>query len=198
MNRLDSALREQEQKPLLDRDYAGIVEGYTRIAKQPGDVYARNYALARLRQIEGASQTVAMVNQVRTMGDALTSERRAARLARQEIEPPPRVIGGGFNVTGELRKSMIYQSPVGPRRLRLVGDDGVRTIAYVDVPREAGIDVTRFLGRRVGVRARDVRLQTEDVDPLVIYVASELVLLDAAPASNTGGGVSPPPGSDAG
>ena len=95
------------------------------------------------------------------------------------MRPLSPAIGGGFDAVGELRLSMLYASNAFPNRYRLVEVDGERTIGYVEIPRDLMIDVDRFVGRRVGVRARDTRLQAEDVDPLMVYTVSELVLLDS-------------------
>ncbi|MEE9296754.1 MAG: hypothetical protein V3W34_17560 [Phycisphaerae bacterium] len=176
---IEAVLEAEEQKPLVERDYERVIARFRELAEQREDTYARSYAKLRLAQLRDAADTVSMVTEVRALGEEMASDRKAAMMERERMRPPLPVIGGGFDAVGELRKSMIYASKAFPRRYRLVDVDGVRTIGYVEIPRDSAIEVERFLGRKVGVRARGTRLQTEDVDPLMIFVASELVLLDA-------------------
>lgn len=183
----DALLAAEEKKPLLHRDFTEVIAQFEALSNQEVDAYARSYALARLVQLRDASETLALVKALRESGEALTADRKSALQTRERMRPPLPKIGGGFDAVGELRTSMIYGSTAYPPRYRLVGSDGLRTIGYVEIPKGSGIDVTRFLGRRVGVRSRETRLQTEDVDPLMIYVASELVLLDVSKGDQTTG-----------
>jgi hypothetical protein len=186
---IEDDLKAEDKKPLLHRDYATIKARYRKLIDQDVDEYSKRYSEARIAQLSEAEATIAMVQEVHQMGEELTADRKRALQVRGRIQPVAPVIGGGFDVVGELRKSLIYSSPVGPRRYRLVGADGVRTLGYVEIAPGAVFDVDRFLGRRVGVRAIEKKLQTEDVDPLLIYVVSELVTLDAKanePVGDTG------------
>ncbi len=183
----DALLSVEEAKPLLRRDFGPVIASFQTLSDQEVDAYARTYSRARLRQLRDASETLAMVKALRASGEELTSDRTAALRVREGIQPRPPVIGGGFDVVGEFRRSMIYGSRAYPTRFRLVGEDGVRTIAYVEIPDGVQLEVDRFLGRQVGVRASGKRLQTEDVDPLLIYVVSELVLLDVGEAGGMSG-----------
>jgi len=73
----------------------------------------------------------------------------------------------------------VYTSPAGPRRYRLVDPDAstARTLAYVEIPDDATFDPEVFIGRRIGVLARSRVLQTGGVEPIIIFVADELVPL---------------------
>ena len=84
-----------------------------------------------------------------------------------------------LDAQGELRISALYPPGPGPRRFRLVDPDGEteRTIGYVEIPVGSSIDATKFVGRYVGVRASRQRLQPGGVQPVPVYIASELVLL---------------------
>ncbi len=175
---IDAVLTAEEKKPLLHRDFRPIIDRFRELADQQADPHARAYASARIAQLTTATETLAEVRQIREVGEELVGDRKASLQKRDQIRPPMPAIGGGFDAIGELRRSMIYNSPAFPKRFRLVQHDGTRTIGYVEIPAGLKIDMSRFLGRKVGVRASYKRLQTEDVDPLVIYVASELVVLD--------------------
>jgi len=179
----EAALKGEMEKPARQRDYASLVEKYRALADQKVDPLTSKLALVRVEQLEHAAQAVGELSALRGLAEDFSIEREKALRARSEVRAPERSIGGGFDAVGELRPSMLYDSPVTPRRYRLVDPDSQstapRTIAYVEIPLESGIDAERFLGRHVGVRAKETRLQTGDVDPITIYVATELVALDA-------------------
>jgi hypothetical protein len=120
------------------------------------------------------------LRQLRELADRVATERKTSLQERNAIRPPVPSIGGGFDAVGELRPSVLFSSPVGPRWYRLVNaeQEPLRTIGYVEIPEDSSIDVARFLGHKVGVRARERRLLTGDVDPLEVFVVSELVTLD--------------------
>jgi hypothetical protein len=179
---LDAEIQAELAKPLLLRDFSGIVERFTPLAEQTADDFVRLYARMRIEQLEDMIEAIDAVASVRQMGEQVKEDRQVALTARAAIRPAIRTIGEGFDVEGELRLSAIYNSPVGPRRYRLVdpASDQVRTLAYIEIPPDSDIEVEDYLGRIIGVRAREVRLQTGDVDPIAIYVANELVVLERA------------------
>ena len=61
---------------------------------------------------------------------------------------------------------------------------GGRTIGYVEIPPDSPIKAGDFVGRYVGVRALERRVQSGGVDPVPIYITSELVLLEPPVASD--------------
>jgi hypothetical protein len=180
IDQLDAELKAELTKPLLHRDLARIVEGFKPLADQEVDDFARLYARTRIQQVEDMIEAIEAVARVRKLGEQVKADRQAALTARAAIRPGLRPIGEGFAAEGELRLSAVYSSPVGPRRYRLVepASDPVRTLAYVEIPPGSSIKVDDYLGRIVGVRAREIRLQTGDVDPIAIYIASDLVVLE--------------------
>ncbi|HUU83657.1 MAG TPA: hypothetical protein VM243_09155 [Phycisphaerae bacterium] len=182
IDRLDADLKAELAKPLLRRDLGRIVEEFRPLAEQEIDEFARVYARTRIAQLEDMIEAMEAVGRVRQLGEQVKVDRQAALTARTSIRPALRPIREGFDVEGELRPSAIYNSSVGPRRYRLVtpGSDPVRTIAYVEIPPDSGMNINDYMGRIVGVRARETRLQTGDVDPITIYTANELVVLERA------------------
>ena len=177
---LDAELDAEMDKPLLRRNLADLLPRYCKLAEQEVDPYTQAYAGVRVEQIETAAEMVDGVQKVRQLREEIRAVRKAALAGRANLRPVPTRIEGGFDAEGELRPSALYDSPVGPRRYRLVDPDArpARTLGYVEVPPEAAIDVTSYLGRRVGVRASERILQTGNVNPIAIYVAAELVVLD--------------------
>lgn len=176
---LDAALAAEMREPLLHRDYSSLIARYGVLAEQDDDEYARVYAKSRIIQLHEASDGLSAVRELRDLGTKLKRERTIKLIERQQWRMRERKIGGAYDAIGELRPSMIWTAPTGPKRYRLVGDEKPtpRTIAYVEIPAQSNLDIRQFLGRRVGVRAGTTRLETQDVDPIVIYVASELVVL---------------------
>ena len=70
-------------------------------------------------------------------------------------------------------------------RYRIVDPDSQgqipRTLAYVEIDPQSEIEPAAFLGRFVGVRARGEHLLEGSVDPMVIYTAAEIVILEEVP-----------------
>ena len=177
---LDAELKEELSKPLMRRDYAALLPRFAGLAEQEVDNYTSAYARVRVQQIEAAVTMIDGLRQVRQLREEIRTVRKEALAERANLRPVPVHVGGGFDVEGELRTSALYDSPVGPRRYRLV-DPGLtptRTLGYVEIPPGADIDIGNYLGRRVGVRTHERILQTGDVNPIAIYVAAELVVLD--------------------
>lgn len=177
---MEASLAEELEKPVEHRDYDRLIEGFKKIAEDDGHERARAIAGSRIIQLEHAVKAQRSLLKLRDLSDELSAERNEAMRERTLIKPPPRPIGGGFDAVGELRVSMLYGTSSSPKRYRLVSTgDKPRTIGYVEIPADLQIDMQTYLGRRVGVRARDRRLQTGDVDPVVIYIVQELVVLDS-------------------
>lgn len=176
---LDAALAAEMREPLLHRDYSSLIARYGVLAEQNDDEYARVYAKSRIIQLDEASDGLSAVHELRNLGAKLKRERTAKLIERQQWRMRDRRISAGYDAIGNLKPSMIWTSPTGPKRYRLVGDEKPtpRTLGYVEIPPNSDLDINQFLGRRVGVRAGTTRLETQDVDPIVIYVASELVVL---------------------
>lgn len=183
IEQLDADLKAELAKPLLRRDLQPIIGRFTPLANQNIDEFTAVYAATRIAQIGDMIETIEAVVRVRQLGEQVKTDRKAALTARANIRPTAPLIEEGFDAEGELRYSAIYDSPVGPQRFRLVDPSSAvpRTIGYVEVPADSDIDVTDYMGRFVGVRAREINLQAGGVDPIPIYTAAELVALETAP-----------------
>ena len=101
---------------------------------------------------------------------------------REDLPPIP----SGLDARGVLRTSALYPAGAFPQRYRLTDPTSKRdrTLAYVEVRPNAEIDVASFLDRYVGVRATGTRLQTGGIQPVPIYVVSEIVLLEDESVTN--------------
>lgn len=180
IEQIDADLKAELAKPLSRRDLQPIIDRFTPLANQNLDEFTAVYAATRIAQIGDMIEMIEALAHVRQLGERVKTDRKAALTARASIRPAAPLIKEGFDAEGELRYSAVYDSPVGPRRFRLVDPSSAvpRTIGYVEIPAEAGIDVTDYVGRIVGVRAREINLQVGGVDPIPIYTAAELVALE--------------------
>jgi len=184
VEQIDVDLKAELAKPLPARRLRPIMERFRPLAEQETDAFTRAYAEARIAQVSDLIDLIDAVQRLRNLREEVKSTRQEAQSERANIRPRKLTISGGFDAEGELRFSAVYDSPAGPQRYRLVDPSAspVRTVGYVEVPRDSSLDVSEFLGRRVGVRAREVKFQTGEVNPIAIYVLGDLVSLDSAPA----------------
>ena len=191
LEQLDADVRAELAKPVLERDLKPFLEGYRAVAEQMEDDVAQHYAERRIEQVTSMLEMIEAVRNVRKLGEATETARRRAleeRASTLEVIPPgPR----GVDAQGELRVSALYPPGSHPQRYRLVDTtgEGERTLGYVEIPPGSPLKAEEYVGRYVGVRASATRLQVGGVDPVPIYVAGELVLLQ--PATAEGGSTVP-------
>jgi hypothetical protein len=180
LDTLEEALRAELDKPTVTRQLEPLLERYRTLADQQANAYVATYAQARVRQIESAVETVDGLQRVRALADEVATTRRTHMEERSRLRPIPAVILRGFDAEGELRESMIWSDWTGPKRYRLVDPqrDLPRTLCYVEIPDDAKIDISEFLGRTVGIWARHRYLQGGEVDLIPIVVADRMVALD--------------------
>ena len=148
---------------------------------QDNDPFAQRYAQTRIDQLTTMTKIAGTVRKVRTLSDQTDARRHeflAERTSRRQAEVPK---PSGIDARGELRVSALFPEGGLPRRYRLVDTATTteRTIGYVDIPADAEMDVSALLGRYVGVRASQKRLLAGGVNPIPIFVAREVVLLDS-------------------
>jgi hypothetical protein len=180
LERIETALTREMEKPLFERDLTPLVGRFRTLREQTHDDYTRYYAEARIDQLEDLSETIISVRRAYEVQGGITAQRDRFAAERSKIKTVRLPAQDEPVATGELRTSAVYTSSVGPRRYRLVDPDvdETRTVCYVDIPRDSPIDITRFLGRRVGVFARTKQFRTDSIDPVPILVATDLVLLE--------------------
>ncbi|MFQ5489077.1 MAG: SH3 domain-containing protein [Phycisphaerae bacterium] len=182
VEQIDADLKLEMKKPLLKRELARFLDAFGPLADQDADTFARLYATNRLAQVRDMMERIDAVRSIRELREQVSADRTAALAGRASIRPRTLNLDTGFDIQGQLRRSAVYAAPTGPRRYRLVDPTKtpVRTLGYVEIPPNSDIDAEALLGRKVGVRALDVVLQTGDVDPISIYIAAEIVVLDGA------------------
>ncbi len=180
---LEAAVKAEMTRPLFERNVRPLAEKFQALANQTKDEYTAHYARTRVAQLQDLADTIESVKKAYDVHGGIAGEREQFARERERIKTVRIREPEGFAAEGELRESAVYASPTGPRRYRLLdpGKDVTRTLAYVEIPPDSSIDVTKYLGRRVGVRARTKQLKVDSVDPVPIIVADELVLLEEAP-----------------
>jgi uncharacterized protein YgiM (DUF1202 family) len=184
---IDKLSRVELGKPIEQRQLKPLIKRYQVIAEQEEDSLARQYASARVRQLSYMTDLLDSVIKIRSIDGEAQLNRRAFLEGRAKIRETLPPIPQGMDVKGELRISSLYPPGTVPRRYRLVDTTGAseRTLGYVEIPSDAGIDATSHVGQYVGVRASAKRLQTGGVNPVPIYIAAEIINLQ-------------PPGGDSG
>ncbi len=189
LEELDAAVDAEVAKQPTERNFEPIIEGYKRIASQSEDEFAQRYAEARLGQLESMASLVGTLRRIRELNEEAEIKRRQfmQERANADFVTLPAVLTG-FDAQGELRTSALYPPGTQPRRLRLIDPAAHgRTVGYVEIPTDSNIVVEGFLGRFVGVRASEKRLQVGGVDPVPIYIVRELVILQPIPLASSSG-----------
>jgi hypothetical protein len=184
LDEVDTTAREELAKPAAERNYAPLIDRYRAIANQTEDDFARQYAQSRMEQIENMAALAEAVNKVRQLDVDAETRRREYLATRSSLPETIMPVPRGIEIQGELRVSALYPPGSAVRRYRLVDPeaDETRTIGYVEIPPDSTLQADPFLGRYVGVRATQQRLQAGGVDPVPIYLAQEFVPLEGSEA----------------
>ena len=191
LEEIDVAARAELAKPVSERRFDPFVARYQPIAEQTEDDFARQYAMARIEQVQSMAALTDAVERVRKLDDKADTKRRESLAARATIpEFVPALRPTGIEVQGELRVSALYPPGSPVLRYRLIDPTGQsdRTIGYVEIPPDSELKADEYLGRFVGVRASAQRVQTGGVNPIPIYIARELVLLEPPDTKGEQGG----------
>jgi len=190
LEEIDVAARAELAKPMLDRNFDPFVARYQPIADQTEDEFAHQYALARIEQVKNMGDFTSAVERVRKLDDVAETKQREFLAARGKIpEFIPTRSPTGIEIQGELRVSALYPAGSSVQRFRLIDptSESDRTIGYVEITPDSGLNVEGYVGRYVGVRASAQRVQTGGVNPVPIYIARELILLEPPQAAGKTG-----------
>lgn len=180
LEKIEEAARAEVAKPVSQRKFEPLIERYKTVADaEADDSLAQRYARARIGQLSQMNALIDTVRRMRKLDEEAATKRRGFLAGRAKIRETLPPIPREVDAQGELRVSALYPPGSPLRRYRLVDATGARerTIGYVEIPQDSTIAVEAFLGRYIGVRASGARLQTGGVDPVPIYVAGELILL---------------------
>lgn len=182
LDQIEADLDIEMAKDPLERNLAPYIERFRKVAAQSQDLSSKQYAQSRVEQLESVSGHADALRQLRELRSQVEADRARLVRERANIKPQPVQLARDYDVRGLFLKSFAYDNPVGYRRYRIIdpADDSRRTIAYVEIDPQSGIDGETFVGRHVGVRAQGQRLLEGAVDPLIVYTAAEIVILEAA------------------
>jgi uncharacterized protein YgiM (DUF1202 family) len=191
LDELDFATNKELEKPVVERHLDQFIAKYREASEQANNELVRQYAQRRIEEISTTVEAATAYHQLKKLDDIAETRRREFRSSRAGIPEATPTFPSGIEAKGELRVSALFPPGSTPQRYRLIDPSvaGGRTIGYVEIPPDSPIKAGDFLGRYVGVRALERRVQSGGVDPVPIYVTSELVLLEppAAPgAAETG------------
>ncbi len=156
IEKLDALYKKELTKPLLERDFSRIAEGFKKIANQKTVPIAAAYARQRLELINYQIQAQKGYKELEEIQKEFEeqSKKIAVQQAQTELEKmsPPKL----YKAAGVLKKSYVFEGPLMPKRYRLVNPVNNSTIAYVELAKGAKINVNNYLGKYVGVYG-DVR-----------------------------------------
>lgn len=177
---LDQAMREEMSKPLATRNFAKLKEGFREIAASSADDFSRKYADARHAQLEYMGKLAESAASLHDIAADVEKERAAYSASQAKVAPPLIAVRAGYDVEGELRVSAVYASPIGPKRYRLVDPKSqpARTIGYIELDKDLTLDMERLMGRYVGIKASRIRPAEGMVNPVPLYIASRIVVLN--------------------
>lgn len=178
LNQLDAAVAKEMAKPVADRNLESLLGQYRTLVAEAADEFVGQYAQRRIDELETAHEAAQSIDYWKKVDEIAETKRREFRSARAAIpESPP--AAPSIEAKGELRISALFPPGGNPERYRLIdpASGGERTIAYVEIPPGSNIVVSEFLNKFVGVRALERRVQTGGVNPIPIYIADDLVLL---------------------
>ncbi len=188
LDKIDAAMRDEVAKPITERRVDPLIERYRAVAEQNEDDFAQRYATRRIEQVESVRSLATAIRQLQELDDKAGTARAEFMKERATLHRVDDAGPAAIDAVGELRVSALYSGATGPKRYRLVdpGTPGGKTIAYVEIPADAGINVDEFIGRYVGVRARTTHLLGGAIDPVPVHVAGELVLQQPATPASAG------------
>ena len=179
LSELDTALTKEFAKPVADRNFESFMAQYRTLIAEAGDEFIQQYAQRRLEELQTALEATSSIGHWKKIEEIAEAKRREYRTARAAI-PEAAPAGPSIEAKGELRISALFPPGGTPERYRLVDPStaGERTTAYVEIPAGSNIRVNDFLNKFVGVRALERRVQSGGVNPIPIYIADDLVLLE--------------------
>ncbi|MBN1360248.1 MAG: hypothetical protein JW993_06640 [Sedimentisphaerales bacterium] len=150
---LSKLVKEEQQKPTADQNYAPIKEQLAKLAANQAAGRAARYAEFTLAQVERYELAGIVAKEIALQKKELANitdkidEARAARLAQIENM-------GRFAVIGKLESSSLYASttPAGQAQRYRILDGSDKTICYVSPTGPAvGKDVSKLIGKKVGL-----------------------------------------------
>ncbi len=179
LTELDAELSKEMIKAPAERNFDSFISRYRSIGTEASDEFVQQYAQRRIDELQTMQEAAGTIGHWKKIDEIAEAKRREFRTARAAI-PESAPSAPAIEAKGELRISALFPPGGTPERYRLIdpSSGGERTIAYVEIPSGSNIQVNDFLNKFVGVRALERRVQTGGVNPIPIYIADDLVLLE--------------------
>jgi len=173
----EAAIEAEARKPVLEQSWTQAIASLRPVAAQRKEPTVARLAAAWITRLEERIGDQAALRAARELArrearDKAQTERELERIHRARQGPTSRQ---AFDARGEVLPSYVPGREGTPRRYRLVDPLTGRVQAYLEFPRQAGVDPKAYLGRYVGVRGKRVRRASLGAD--VIRV-SEIAVLD--------------------
>ncbi len=183
--RLDKRFKQQLGRPLAQQSWDDLLEKYRQIGQQKGPAMALAYTRQRAIMIDYQLRIQGGLRDIQELGREFEQSIQLLSEQRAEIQLEQVTVPQLFVAKGLLNTSMVFVSPSGPQRFRLVKPDGSRrTVAYIQVGADSGISLSQFLGKYVGVRGK-LRYDTQlRVDIIVVDYIKQLTMPKPAPKAD--------------
>lgn len=182
---IEKILAQEFEKDAYERDLQGVVDRFAPLADQNDDVAVKQYAAYRINQLRQTMSRIESQKKAEELTMRLREQRIQFLEERSKIRPGPIHLARKFAVRGKFVTSAAYSSPVGLQRFRIIEPETrgaiPHTLAYIELDPQSNIDPQAFVGRYVGVRARGQKLLEGSVDPMIVYTAAEIVILEEVP-----------------
>lgn len=190
LSRIEAAVIAERRKAPVLQDFGPYVARLEQLAASAEEPVAKIYAEHRAKQLASWMKLIQDVRRVRQQGEALPPMKTGLEFIPGAIGSVP------FDVEGELRKSQVFSSRALPTYYRLVDPSRrpARTVAYLQLPEGETIDLDKYLGQYVRVRAAERRrLGTVGRSiPLIIPAEIGVVVDDDEPATEPASTTAPP------
>ncbi len=184
---IEAEIKAEMAKPASERSFGGILARLRPLAAQEEDEVARLYAESRIKQIDGQSELISAVEEIRELTRRAITEADREAAARAQIRSDNVFRTDDIAVRGEIRVSGIYSGlEHRPKRWRVVDPSNDRTLAYIEVPEGSPIDPVQYYGKFVAIRASSRELLHGTIPPVPIYTVSEISVQDPATAAMPG------------
>jgi uncharacterized protein YraI len=177
---LDARFKAEFDKPLDQRDFEQFREPFAALADQDADRVVKRFAELRLEQVEYRIKMLETIRSLREDESKLEELRQEYMQARAEIRISAIDAPRNFEWSGQLRESNIYNTPLWPKRYRLVDPDRkpAHTLAYIEIPPDFNLDVQALVGRYVGIVEASRSYHKGLVQAVPIIVPSDIVVID--------------------
>ncbi len=151
IEQLDKLYKKELTKPLMERQFGRIVEGFKKIANQKEIPLAAAYARQRLEIIDYQIQAQKGYQELREIQKQFEEQSKKMEVQQAQTELEQMRSPKLYKAAGILEKSYVFTGPLMPKRYRLIDPNKNSTIAYVELADEAKTNVDDYLGKYVGV-----------------------------------------------